>query len=44
MAFLQVTPLDSFEFFHFQNKRDLSQNMKYVELLLVADKAEVRIR
>lgn len=28
--------------FHFQERRDLSQNMKYVELLMVADKAEVR--
>ena len=27
---------------NFQEKRDLSQNMKYVELLIVADKAEVR--
>lgn len=27
---------------HSQEKRDLSQNMKYVELLIVADKAEVR--
>uniref|UniRef100_A0A8D0DE54 ADAM metallopeptidase domain 19 n=1 Tax=Sander lucioperca TaxID=283035 RepID=A0A8D0DE54_SANLU len=25
---------------HFQEKRDLNQNMKYVELLIVADKAE----
>lgn len=28
----------------FQEKRDLSKNMKYVELLLVADKAEVRTK
>lgn len=28
--------------FYFQEKRDLSQTMKYVELLIVADKAEVR--
>lgn len=27
-----------------QEKRDLSKNMKYVELLLVADKAEVRTK
>ena len=32
----------NFSIFHFKERRDLSQNMKYVELLLVADKAEVR--
>lgn len=38
-----VSPHNSVKtFLHFQEKRDLSQNMKYVELLLVADKAEVR--
>lgn len=32
----------NFSVFHVKERRDLSQNMKYVELLLVADKAEVR--